>query len=213
VSTVTRFISDHKTQRDDAVTSIFMTNHDQDRAAESLGRSAVKEKQAAAMLLTSPGKPFVYQGEELGYWGKKSGGDEYVRTPMLWDKAGKDCAKNGVNGKVDNSMLKADISVEAQKADANSLLNVYITWSRLRNTYPALAEGVMTAAPGNSGSIAAWYMTAGTQKLLVVHNTATTEKTVAVSDSMDKPVALLGTASTQEKDLILGANSSVVFEL
>ena len=213
VSTVSGYVSDHKAIRPDAITSLFMTNHDQDRAAESLGRSAVKEKQAAAMLLTSPGKPFVYQGEELGYWGTKSGGDEYVRTPMLWDKAGKDCAKKGVNGKVDNSMLKADISVEAQKADANSLLNVYITWSRLRNTYPALAEGVMTAAPGNSGSIAAWYMTAGTQKLLVIHNTATTEKTVAVSDSMDKPVALLGTASTQEKDLILGANSSVVFEL
>jgi len=213
VSAVSGYVSDHASIRSDAITSLFMTNHDQDRAAESLGRSAAKEKQAAAMLLTSPGKPFVYQGEELGYWGTKSGGDEYVRTPMLWDKAGKDCAKKGVNGKVDNSMLKADISVEAQKADASSLLNVYITWSRLRNTYPALAEGTMTAAPGNGNSIAAWYMTAGSEKLLVIHNTATSEKKVTVSDSMEKPVALLGTASCQETELTLGANSSVVFKL
>ena len=42
---------------------------------------------AAALMLTTPGKPFIYQGEELGYWGTKEGGDEYVRTPIMWDKA------------------------------------------------------------------------------------------------------------------------------
>ena len=213
VSTVSGYVSDHAAIRSDAITSLFMTNHDQDRAAESLDRNVTKEKQAAAMLLTSPGKPFVYQGEELGYWGKKEGGDEYVRTPMMWDKAGKDCAKKGVNNKVDNNMLASSISVEAQTADAKSLLNVYKTWSRLRNTYPALAEGTMTAAPGNGGSIAAWYMTAGGQKLLVIHNTAKTEKTVTVSDDMTHAVALLGTASYDHTTLILGANSSVVFKL
>ena len=213
VSTVSGYVSDHAAQRADAITSLFMTNHDQNRAAESLGRNSAKEKQAAAMLLTSPGKPFVYQGEELGYWGTKDGGDEYVRTPIMWDKAGKECAKQGVNNKVDNNMLKSSISVEAQKADANSLWNVYKTWSRLRNTYPALAEGTMTVAPGNGGSIAAWYMTAGSQKLLVIHNTATTEKSVTVSDDTSRAVALLGTATLDHTTLTLGANSSVVFKL
>ena len=213
VSTVTRFVDDHKAQREDAITSLFMTNHDQDRAAESLGKSAAKEKQAAAMLLTSPGKPFVYQGEELGYWGTKGGGDEYVRTPIMWDKAGTDCAKKGVNNKVDNNMLASSISVEAQTADAKSLLNVYKTWSRLRNTYPALAEGTMTNAGLSGGaSIAAWYMTAGSQKLLVIHNTAGSEKSVKVTGDLTKPVALLGTATLDHDTLTLGANSSVVFK-
>ena len=213
VSSVTRFIDDHKAQREDAITSLFMTNHDQNRAAESLGKSPAKEKQAAAMLLTSPGKPFVYQGEELGYWGKKDGGDEYVRTPMMWDKAGKDCAKKGVEGRVDNNMLASSISVEAQTADAKSLLNVYKTWSRLRNTYPALAEGAMSSAGLSGGaSIAAWYMTAGSQKLLVIHNTAGSEKSVKVTGDLTKPVALLGTATLDHDVLTLGANSSVVFK-
>ena len=213
VSTVTRFIDDHKAQREDAITSLFLTNHDQDRAAESLGKSAAKEKQAAAMLLTSPGKPFVYQGEELGYWGTKGGGDEYVRTPILWDKAGKDCAKKGVENRVDNNMLASSISVEAQDADAKSLLNVYKTWSRLRNTYPALAEGTMTSAGLSGGSsIAAWFMTAGNQKLLVIHNTAGSEKSVTVPGDLTKPVALLGTATLDHDKLTLGANSSVVFK-
>ncbi len=213
VSTVNGFLSEHTAVRADAVTSIFMSNHDQHRAAESLGRKLEKEKQAAAMMLTTPGKPFVYQGEELGYYGKKDGGDEYVRTPILWDKAGKECAKKGVNNKVDNGMLTSSISVEAQDADANSLLNVYRTWSRLRNTYPALADGTMTVAPGNGGSIAAWYMTSGSQKLLVVHNTAASEKTVTVKDDTSRAVGLLGTATLDHDALTLGPNSSVVFKL
>ena len=213
VSTVNGFISDHTAQRADAITSIFMQNHDQNRAAESLGRKLEKEKQAAAMMLTTPGKPFVYQGEELGYYGKKDGGDEYVRTPMLWDKAGKDCAKKGVNNKVDNAMLTSSISVEAQKADANSLLNVYMTWSRLRNIYPALAEGTMTNANLSGSSIASWYMTAGSQKLLVIHNTASTAKDVTVKDNMSRAVGLLGTATIDHDKLTLGPNSSVVFKL
>ena len=213
VSTVNGFLSDHTAVRADAVTSIFMSNHDQHRAAESLGRNAAKEKQAAAMMLTTPGKPFIYQGEELGYYGKKDGGDEYVRTPMMWDKAGKDCAKKGVNNKVDTGMLTSAISVEAQDADAGSLLNVYKTWSRLRNIYPALAEGTMSVAPGNGNSIAAWYMTAGSQKLLVIHNTATTAKTVTVQDNTSRAVGLLGTATLDHDALTLGPNSSVVFKL
>ena len=129
VTSVSNWIKDHKAERSDAITSIFMTNHDQDRAAESLGKNLAKEKQAAAMMLTTPGKPFIYQGEELGYWGTKGKGDEYVRTPIMWDKAGKDCAKKGVDNKVDNSMLTSSISVDAQSADKNSLLNVYINFS------------------------------------------------------------------------------------
>ena len=222
VSSVSRFISEHKAVRPDAVTSFFMTNHDHSsqtgggevRAADDLGKDIVKEKQAAAMILTTPGKPFIYQGEELGYWGNSKGkGDEYLRAPIVWDAAAKDCAKAGVNNKVDNAMLTGSISVATQSADNNSLLNTYKAWSRLRNTYPALAEGEMTATTISGSGIASWYMTSGGERLLVIHNVAAGEKTVTVTDSMAKPVALLGTATTSGNELTLGAHSSVVFEL
>ena len=214
VSTVNKFLSEHTAVRPDAITSIFMTNHDQDRAAESLSKNLAKEKQAAAMMLTTPGKPFIYQGEELGYYGTKGGGDEYVRTPILWDKAGKECAKKGVNNKVDTGMLTSSISVEAQSADASSLLNVYKTFSRARNTYQALAEGTMTAADlGGDNSIGAWYMTAGSEKMLVIHNTSTKDKTVTATFDVSKPVAILGTVTLDHDALTLAGNSSVVFKL
>ena len=226
VSTVAGFIADHKAQRGDAITSIFMTNHDKSsikknadgagvyRAADDLDRDIVKEKQAAAMILTTGGKPFIYQGEELGYWGDATAGDEYIRTPIMWDKAGKDCAKKGVNNKVDNSMLKASISVEAQDADPESLLEVYRIFSRIRNTYPALAEGTMSVSPLNGGAVASWYMTSSDgQKMLVIHNCGNAEKKLDVSDSISKPVAILGTVKADRKTLIVSGHSSIVFDL
>ena len=210
---VASYVSDHTAVRADAITSFFLSNHDQDRFGSNVGKSLDKMKQAGAILLSGPGKPFIYQGEELGYYGTKSSGDEYVRTPIMWDKNGTQCAKKGINGKVDASMLKAEISVEAQQADDDSILKVYKTWSQLRNTYPALATGTMKDAKLSGSSIASWYMEAGGQKLLVIHNVAGSEKKVTVEDSMAKPVALLGTANAIGTTLTLGPNSSVVFEL
>ena len=221
VTSVMRYVNDHAAVRPDAITSLFLTNHDQDRWAEWIGKSLAKEKQSAAMLLTSPGKPFIYQGEELGYYGTKGGGDEYVRSPIVWNTSATDCAKKwNPDNKLDNNMLKGSISVETQQANKESLLNVYITWSRLRNTYPALAAGTMsehaTLNSRNTGaqSIAAWYMTSTDgQKLLVIHNVGSSAKSVTVSDDLSKPIALLGTASVAGRSLKLGANSSVVFQL
>ena len=206
-----------------------MTNHDKSsvkskqvgsewqslyRAADDLGRNVTKEKQAAAMLLTTEGKPFVYQGEELGYWRDDTyNDDEYLRAPIVWDASASQVAKKGVNNRVDNKMLIGEISVETQSADANSLLNVYKSWSQLRNTYPALATGSMSKTNLQGNSIAAWYMTQGSQKLLVIHNVAPSSVSVSVSDSMDKPIALLGSGTVKDKTLTLGGNSSVVFEL
>jgi len=222
VRSVMGYIKDHKDIRPDAQTSFFLTNHDHSsrtgdgevRAADDLGKNLAKEKQAAAMLLTTPERPFIYQGEELGYWGNSKGkGDEYLRAPIVWDAAATQVAKKGVNNKVDNQMLTGAISVETQSADENSLLNVYKSFSRLRNTYPALAIGEMSAASISGSTFAAWYMTSGSQKLLVIHNVAGSKKEATVSDDMSHPIALLGTASYNGNILTLGPNSSVVFEL
>ena len=60
----------------------FLTNHDQNRVMSTI-RSVPKAKVAADLLLTLPGVPFVYYGEEIGMQGIKP--DERIRTPMQWD--------------------------------------------------------------------------------------------------------------------------------
>ena len=217
VNAVNGYLADHKAVRPDAITSIFLTNHDQDRFADFVGKNEAKEKQAAAILLTTPGKPFIYQGEELGFYGKKGSTDAPVRQPIGWDASLTDLPKyalsdNHKSDLTDYNMVKAK-AVSIQQEDAGSVLNVYRSWSRLRNTYPALAGGEMTNAGLAGSSIASWYMTSGNQKLLVIHNIATSQKEVKVTDSMSKPVALLGSAQIKDQTLIMGANTSVVFEL
>ena len=237
-SKVINYISNHEANRTDApmaITSFFMTNHDKSsvkfiinpynskeelhfyRAADDLGKDLAKEKQACAMLLTTAGKPFIYQGEELGYWrgldDKNHLDDEYIRAPIVWDASATKVAKKGVNNKVDGDMLKGSISVETQSKDEASLLNTYMTWNRLRNTFDALASGTMSKTGISGSSIASWYMTSGSQKMLVIHNVAAGSTTVTVTDKMDTPRALLGTATIKDNKLTLGANSSVVFEL
>ena len=207
--------------RPGAIAATKLTNHDETRAATVLGRSLPKLKQAAAMLLTAEGEPYIYQGEELGYWGKDGddgGRDELVRTPIVWDKAST-AAKNDLGGHIDNTLVTDEISVEKQKDDANSLLQTYFAFTKARNTCPALATGKMSRHPVFNESntaqqaISAWYMTASTgEKALVVHNVGIAEMTISLDDDLSRPVVTLGEVSVGGKDLTLGANSSAVFQ-
>jgi glycosidase len=204
------------------IDAIKLTNHDEDRAASDLRRDINKEKLAAAVLLTSPGKPFVYQGEELGYWGTKSRGDEYIRTPIKWSRSGNVPAA-ALGGKVDDAMLNAEISVEAQSADPASLLSVYRDFATARNTYKALAHGEMEAINTSSSAMAAWTMSCDGQTLLIFHNFSSYKAAEPVgTKDLSHCIALNGSASlktTSKGDVVsnriltLDPYSSAIFLL
>lgn len=209
--------------REDFIVPTKLSNHDEERAGSRLGRSMAKMKLAAAVLLTAGGDPYIYQGEELGYWGVQDNGDEYVRTPIMWDEAGLDVAREALGGKIDNAMLQSGISVEAQEKDPDSLLNLYRTFARLRNTCPALADGLMERHPVYNGDnegfrqICAYYMVSEDQKMLVVHNFSDSPASIKPDDRLDTPVGLSGNAkvavSGARYTLTLGGYGSVVFLL
>ena len=50
----------------------FLTNHDQNRVMSQMRGDESAAKVAASMLLTSPGVPFIYYGEEIGASGRAS---------------------------------------------------------------------------------------------------------------------------------------------
>jgi glycosidase len=208
--------------RPDYIAATKLSNHDEVRAASEIGGSEAKIKLAGAVLMTASGQPYVYQGEELGYRGTKEGGDEWVRTPIMWDAAGNDLATGALGGKIDNAMLTAAISVENQSKTSGSVLDVYRTFSALRNTYPALAVGDMTPhatyndANAEFGSIAAWYRTSGGQRMLVLHNFGSRPQLLTLKDDkLGKAVGVLGEVllDAGTSRLQMGAYSSVVFML
>ena len=213
----------YRQYRIDYIEATKLSNHDEDRAASELGRVEGRLRVAAAVLLTAQGEPYIYQGEELGYWGTKSNGDEYVRTPILWDRAGRELASGSLSGKVDRQMLTESISVEAQAGEENSLLNLYRTFARLRNTYPALAEGAMTKHPvynennADGEAVAVWYREKDGERMFVAHNFGDQTRTLTLDDHLGKAVGLSGEATIKRNDngtlLTLGAYSSVVFTL
>ncbi len=208
-------------QRGNAIAATKLTNHDETRAATVLGRDTAKLKQAVAFLMTAEGQPYIYQGEELGYWGKDSddgGRDELVRTPIVWDSAAT-AAKGDLGGYVDNDLVTDDISVEKQKAEGNSLLHTYFKWTAARNNCKALYEGKMSAHAKYNDSntanktIAAWYMTAPSgEKALVLHNVGDSEHTLDLSgDKLDNILVSLGSVKVSGTSVTLGLSSSVVF--
>ena len=213
----------YRQYRTDYIEATKLSNHDEDRAASELGRVEGRLRVAAAVLLTAQGEPYNYQGEELGYWGTKSNGDEYVRTPILWDRAGRELASGSLSGKVDRQMLTESISVEAQAEEENSLLNLYRTFARLRNTYPALAEGAMTKHPvynennADGEAVAVWYREKDGERMFVAHNFGDKALTLPLDDALGKAVGLSGEATIKRDGgstlLTLGAYSSVVFTL
>ena len=205
--------------RSDFIEATKLTNHDENRALSELGGSLPKAKQAGAVLLTSCGSPYLYHGEELGFAGTKENGDEYVRHPMKW---GDSYTAAPVDAAKVAAAMKSVTDVVKQEADKTSILQVYRTFGRLRNTYPALATGTMTEHPVYNGDntqykqIAAWYRTEGDQRMLVLHNFSSAAVSLPLTDPVDKAVATLNSVSGslgETSTVRLGAYSSVVLLL
>lgn len=213
---------EYATYRPDHIAATKLSNHDEDRAASKLGKSAAKEKLAAAVLLTTPGSPYIYYGEELGLYGTKEKGDEYVRGPMLWG----DSYTTAYTDKIDATVVSNIADVNKQATNEHSLLNTYRRFARLRNTYPALAHGIMTkhAMFNESGegekkykSIAAWYMTKDNEKLLVIHNFGSSKIEIPLMEKPEKAIAVSGHVQEKEESgnqsLKLDGYASVIYLL
>jgi alpha-amylase len=114
----------------------FLSNHDQDRTFDVVGRDVARAKQAATLLLTSAGTPVIYYGEEIGLRGRKP--DPRIRTPMPW--TGEPDGFGFTTGQPYEPMADgAEVAnVAAEAADPDSLLSHYRDLIRLRDSVPAL---------------------------------------------------------------------------
>jgi len=182
----------------------FLTNHDQNRVMNEMHNNVDHAKMAAGLLLTLPGNPFVYYGEEIGMRGAKP--DEQIREPMLWNAGGKPGGKPGGNpggkpGKGQTSWEpirdNADhpVSVEAELADANSLLNRYKTLLKWRNEEPALKNGGIAKFATRVPSVSGYLRTTPDESVLVLHNLSGKEQTVPLQALPAPPAAIEFTTS------------------
>jgi alpha-amylase len=147
--------------------SPILDNHDQQRDMTTFGGDVARAKVAATLLLTLPGLPFVYYGEEIGMTGDKP--DPRLRTPMQWAPVtgvGFTTGKAWESPQPDS--LTANVAVESR--DPGSLLNLYRRLIHLRRAVPALAGGRLVALTASSPDVVAYLRRAGARAVLVVAN-------------------------------------------
>jgi glycosidase len=146
----------------------MITNHDLNRVASELGEDTARMKLAAGMLMTLPGVPFIYYGEEIGQVGAKP--DEMIRNPMPWT--------GGLHGGFTGAVRPWEPlqpgherrNVAAQDADPGSLLSHYRRLVRLRQSEPALGRGGVRNLDTGRRDVVAWERVEGDRRLTVIAN-------------------------------------------
>ncbi len=152
--------------------ALFLSNHDMDRVMSQLGADWEKAKAAALILMTGPGTPYIYYGEEIGTQGAKGGGgDDNWRRAMQWGdgpEPGLGFSDRRPWGMGFNQPGKEN-TVAAQTSDPTSLLSWYRDLIRLRSQASALRTGKLIPVETNSQSIFSYvrWDTTGTYLVLI----------------------------------------------
>ncbi len=140
----------------------FASDDRTNRIASKVKGDLVRAKQAAALLLTLPGTPLIYYGEEIGMKGSLGAGTDagkYRQEPMDWHTA-ETGPGMAIWFKPKNRNNRADdgVSVEEQTGQPDSLLEAYRTMIVMRREHPALTVGGFQAVEASqcNGCLAYW---------------------------------------------------------
>jgi glycosidase len=146
----------------------FITNHDMPRVMNQLSTDKEqKAKVAASILMTAPGIPFIYYGEEIGMTGTKP--DELIRTPMQWSAEEGAGFTDGIPWQSINADYR-DVNVAGQTGESTSLLEHYRRLIQLRNQHSALRVGQTYVGESDSSKLVAYLRASADETVLVLIN-------------------------------------------
>lgn len=172
----------------DFLDATFIRNHDQMRLLTELKGDVEKNKVAAGILMTFPGTPYVYYGEEIGMLGDKSmnyetilGPDIYIREPFIWDQ--------GKSDKRQTSWMDAKMSTDQtvvplskQLNDPKSLYHFYKKLIHYRNSREELTYGDIDYSPLSRAEVVSFKRTFKGKTLVVLHNISDVEVTIPMEE-------------------------------
>ncbi len=207
-------ISDfYTTVTSDYLDATFLRNHDQNRILSDVGDDPAKARVAAGILLTLPGTPYIYYGEEIGMLGTKP--DEFIREPFLWDMGDADNTQT----KWEKPKFSNDETVtplHEQKVTANSMYRFYRDLIHFRNGSRALTKGDIENSTLSIDEVVSFIRHYRNEKLLVLNNVSDAEVIVTLADDNKKFDAISYTsdeaAYLQDGVLILPAFSTVILK-
>jgi glycosidase len=194
----------------DFIDATFSSNHDQPRLLNDLKKDPAKYKQALAILMTLPGAPYLYYGEEIGMLGLKP--DEQIREPFLWDK--KELDRGRTTWIVPQYSTEGTVTPLAQqRLDKDSYFNHYKNIIALRHANPALAIGNLVPSSATyPSSLMVYLRQAEGQELLVMHHLGTESIEVVLPEGFTIPRFATAGVSLQSGKVLLPPYSSLVLE-
>ncbi|MEW2358993.1 glycoside hydrolase family 13 protein [Spirillospora sp. NPDC029432] len=156
-----------------APTTWVLSNHDVKRHVTRYGDGEVGRRRgraAAMLMLALPGSAYIYQGEELGLSEVLDLPEEFLQDPQRArdPESGRDGCRVPLPwsgdappfgfGPGEASWLPipphwADLTVERQSADPDSMLSLYRSALRLRREHPALGDGTLRWLVGPPGTL------------------------------------------------------------
>jgi len=146
----------------------FLANHDQNRVMNRFLFKEEKARLAASMLLTAPGVPFLYYGEEIGMLGAKP--DENIRSPFQWSsEANAGFTTAAYPWRLVNSDYP-ERNVSLMTGDPDSLLSRYRSLIQLRSQHAALRVGNYTGLEVEQSNVLAFLRSSQDEDILVILN-------------------------------------------
>ncbi|UJR83616.1 maltose alpha-D-glucosyltransferase [Sandaracinus amylolyticus] len=130
-----------------------------------------------ALLLSMPGTPVLYYGDEIGMGDNVYLGDrDAVRTPMQWS-ADRNAGFSKANPQrlflpviIDPEYHHETVNVEAQQLNSDSLLWWTKRLIELRKKHHAFSRGELELLQPDNGKVLAFFRTYGDERILVVAN-------------------------------------------
>ncbi|MCE6989475.1 alpha-amylase family glycosyl hydrolase [Dyadobacter sp. CY323] len=200
------------------VDAIMLTNHDQDRIGSVVGNQIAKKKLAATILLTLPGQPYIYYGEELGMLGTKP--DPYIREPFLWNIPETENSENTAWIEAQFSTLETVSPLSSQFNDPESVFNHYKNLIRLRKEEPALSQ---IFAPNlhrvclSDDQLLAYFRPHVDRSVVIIHNLSGNTKTIYLPEDKSNFRKVLFSTDPAHSDVMTNAElapySSIILSL
>jgi len=194
----------------DFIDATFSSNHDQPRLLNDLKQDPAKYKQALAILMTLPGAPYLYYGEEIGMLGLKP--DEQIREPFLWDTQEKDMQRaTWIAPKYSTDATVTPLAL--QRMDPNSYFSHYKKVIALRQTNSALAVGRLEPVRlSYPESVMAFIRRSEDQEVFVVHHLAKEKLELPIADGFVSLVHASEGVTVKNGMMYLPANSSLILK-
>lgn len=167
------------------IDSTMIGNHDLDRVVSRFDGDREKAKLAANVLLTLPGTPFIYYGEELGQEGQRP--DDNRREPFSWYKEAEGPGMTTMNDRFFNPSAYTHpndgISLEEQKGVEGSMFEHYKQLIAIRQAHPMLFSGDFEAIDTEFGLYGYTVNRDDADyQLTVIHNQRDEERTVVADE-------------------------------